>query len=245
RIVFDPANIPILKGGSALDVIEFAPGVFVKGGNIVLANGTTCLLSLNGRLLNLTNEALMSFISSIQTEVIKNIEVYQIMPVKYASNNNGGLVNIVLRTGAKSRVSNGSIGANARKGLLYNEGLSANYSYRKNRFSLYSNASISATNYKYDNLMTIESPTTIWTENKSSYQKQTALNGGIGMNYALSPKTVIGVLFVSDQRANKLNSKGNTNLLSLPFMGSSSIEAESMNASEIRKNALTFSLQQQ
>lgn len=245
RIVFDPANIPILKGGSALDVIEFAPGVFVKEGNIVLANGTTCLLSLNGRLLNLTNEALMSFISSIQTEDIKNIEVYQIMPVKYASSNNGGLVNIVLRTGAKSRVSNGSIGANARKGLLYNEGLSANYSYRKNRFSLYSNASISATNYKYDNLMTIESPTTIWTENKTSYQKQTALNGGLGMNYALSPKTEIGVLFVSDQRANKLNSNGNTNLLSLPFMGLSSIEAESINASEIRKNALTFSLQQQ
>ena len=46
RTVFDPSTIPILKGGSALDVIEFAPGVFVKAGNIVLANGTTCMLCL-------------------------------------------------------------------------------------------------------------------------------------------------------------------------------------------------------
>jgi hypothetical protein len=245
HMVFDPANIPILRGASALDVIEFAPGVFVKGGNIVLANGTTCLLALNGRLLNLTNEALTSFISSIQTEDIKNIEVYQIMPVKYASNNNGGLVNIVLRTGAKSRVSNGSIGANTRKGILFNEGLSANYSYRKNRFSLYSNASVSATNYRYDNSSTIETPTTIWTENKTSYLAQTALNGGLGLNYALSPKTEIGVLFVSDQRTNQLNSNGTSDILNLPFMGLSSIKAESAHISEIRKNALTFSVQQQ
>ena len=149
RVIFNPANIPILAGGSAVDVLEFAPGVYIQGNSIMTAGGKTCRVLLNDKLIPLEGAELISFIYSIPTEDIQQIEIMEVVPVKFAANINGGLIHIKLRTGAKSRVSNGSIRNSFRQGMYACDDFGLNYSYRKNKFSLYSNLSGSIGNYGY------------------------------------------------------------------------------------------------
>lgn len=198
RVIFNPANIPILAGGSAVDVLEFAPGVYIQGNSIMTAGGKTCRVLLNDKLIPLEGAELISFIYSIPTEDIQQIEIMEVVPVKFAANINGGLIHIKLRTGAKSRVSNGSIRNSFRQGMYACDDFGLNYSYRKNKFSLYSNLSGSIGNYGYFTDKDIEFPENLWKESiqaKNHYQNYTA---GLGLNYEIGKRTEMGLLFVSN-----------------------------------------------
>jgi hypothetical protein len=198
RVIFNPENIPVLAGGSAVDVLEFAPGVYIQGGGIMTAGGKSCRVLLNNKLIPLEGAELISFIYSIPTEDIQYIEIMEVVPLKYAANVSGGLIHIKLRTGAKSRASNGSIRNSVRQGIYTCDDFGLNYSFRKNKFSLYSNVSGSIGNYGSYTDKEIDFPEDYWKEKsqtKNHYQNYTA---GLGLNYEAGKKTELGILFVSN-----------------------------------------------
>ena len=208
RVIFTPGNIPVLVGGNAIDVLEFAPGVFIQGNSIMTTSGKTCQVLLNDKLIPLNGAALISFIYSIPTEDIQYVEIMEIVPVKFAANVSGGLIHIKLKVGAKSRISNGSIRNSVRQGMYTSNNVGVNYSYRKNKFSLYSNLSASIWNYGYSTTKEIEYPTDNWgekTQYKNSFSDYT---GGLGLNYECSKNTELGLLFVSNY--GKINDRKHT-----------------------------------
>lgn len=195
RVVFNPENIPVLAGGNAVDVLKFAPGVYIHGNEIMVSGGKSCQVLLNDKLIPLSGEELISFIYSIPTEDIQYVEIIDPIPLKYASSVRGGLINIKLRVGSKSRMSNGSIRGSYGQGIYSRENLGFNYGYKKNKFSIYTNVSGSVSKYGYCTDKDILFPANSWSEKiRTRYQSQ-YYSTGIGINYELSKKTEIGFLF--------------------------------------------------
>lgn len=203
RVIFNPENIPILAGGNAVDVLKFAPGVYIQGNNILVSGGKSCQVLLNDKLIPLSGQELISFIYSIPTEDIQTIEIMDVVPLKYAANVSGGLIHIKLRTGAKSRMSNGSVRGSIGQGVYPRGDFGFNYGYKKNKFSLYSNFSGFISNYGYSTDKEILFPEDIWKEKVRTKTQNQYYSAGLGMNYELSKKTEIGLLFVG--RYNKYN----------------------------------------
>lgn len=243
RTIFNPANIPHLVGGNASDVIEFAPGVFINGDNIQLSNGVSARVMLNDKLIPLTGSQLISFIKSIPTEDIQYIEIIPVPPVKYAASSGGGLINIKLIVGAKSKLSKGSITADIGQKFYSQQQLAANYAYRKNKFSLYTNLSASNTKYHYYGKKTIDFDTVAhWLENYTTISKYRGISGGLGLNYEISPKTEIGILCFSNlynygtETKSQIENRSNDNLLL------SLIDNNTIDATQNQKNSVNLSL---
>lgn len=194
RTIFNPANIPDLVGGNAVDVIDFAPGVFINGDNIRLSNGKSANVMLNDKMIPLTGSQLISFIKAIPTEDIQYVEIIPVPPVKHASSA-VGLINIKLVVGAKSQLSKGSITADIGQKFYSQQDITASYAFRKNKFSLYTNANAYNSKYHYYGDKTIEFDTLgHWKEDYITNNNYRGINGGMGMNYELSPRTEIGIL---------------------------------------------------
>ncbi len=207
RVVFNPENIPILAGGNAVDVLKFAPGVFIQGNNIMVTGGKSCQVLLNDKLIPLSGQELISFIYSIPTEDIQYVEIMDVIPLKYAANVRGGLIHIKLRTGAKSRMSNGSVRGSIGQGVYPRGDLGFNYGYKKNKFSLYSNFSGLMSSYGYSTDKEILFPDDIWKEKIRTKSQNQYYAAGLGMNYELSKKTEIGLLYVG--RYSRYNDRTN------------------------------------
>lgn len=197
RTIFDPANIPVLMGGDAADVIEFAPGVYLSDDNIQVAGGGTAQVMLNDKLIPLSGSQLVSFIRSIPTEDIQYIEIIPVPPVKYASSQ-GSLINIKLVLGAKSKQSKGSISLDAGQHFYSQQGASGNYSYRSGKFSLYANVSADNSKYRFTGSSEIEYDTLLWDEQTRQVYESRFLTGSLGLNYELNRTTEIGILAMID-----------------------------------------------
>jgi hypothetical protein len=241
RTIFNPANIPHLVGGNASDVIEFAPGVFINGDNIQLSNGSSAKVMLNDKLIPLTGAQLISFIKSIPTEDIQYIEIIPVAPVKYAASS-GGLINIKLIVGAKSKLSKGSVTTDVGQKFYAQQLLTANYAYRKNKFSLYTNLSANNNKYHYYGDKTIEFDSVLWRENYITNNSYKGLNGGLGVNYEISPKTEIGLLCFTNfyeygtENQSRIENTNNENGLI------SSIDNTTEDLSRNQKNAVNLNL---
>lgn len=243
RTVFNPANIPHLVGGNATDVIEFAPGVFINGDNIQLSNGVSARIMLNDKLIPLTGAQLIAFIKSIPTEDIQYIEIIPVPPVKYAASSGGGLINIKLVVGAKSQLSKGSVSADLGQKFYAQQRGTANYAYRKNKFSLYTNWSASNSKYRYFGDKTIDFDTTAhWSEDYTTISRYKGINGGLGLNYELTPKTEIGILCFTDLYQYGVDNRSQIENTNQEDVWIGTIDNRTEDVSQDQKNAVNLNL---
>ena len=214
RTLFYPESIPALIGGDASDVIAFAPGVFIKGESIELANGNPVQAMINDKLIYLNGGALISFLRSIPTEDIQYIEIIPIAPIKYAASVSGGLINIKLIVGSKSRYSKGNIGGSITQQFYTSGDVNGSYSYRSGKFSLYSTLNAGQFITKQTGNKSIYNDTLTWGESVQGKSTDVHGSGTLGMNYAISSNTEIGILAqIEPSRSSEQNSSyiNNTN----------------------------------
>ncbi len=194
RTLFFPDQIPALIGGDASDVIAFAPGVFIRGESIELANGTPVEAMINDKLIYLKGGPLISFLRAIPTEDIQYVEIIPIAPIKYAATVTGGLINIKLVVGSKSRYSKGNIGGSFTQQFYGYGDVNGSYSFRSGKFSVYSTASIGQFVSNQTGTKKIYYDTLTWNERLSNKHTNLRGSGTLGMNYALSSNTEVGIL---------------------------------------------------
>jgi outer membrane receptor protein involved in Fe transport len=92
-------------------------------------------------------------------------------------------------------MSNGSIRGSIGQGIYTRGSLGFNYSYKKNKFSIYTNVSGSVSKYGYSTDKDILFPADSWSEKIRTRSQSQYYSAGIGINYELSKKTEIGFLF--------------------------------------------------
>lgn len=198
RTIFNVSDLPILEGSSAFEALEIAPGLIVMNEVVSLSNGKSIRVLIDGKLLPLTGDAMVSFIKSIPADNIASIEIIPVPPAMYDAKLTSGLVNIVLKKSMNLKLANGSIRGSYRQGHYDSYSLGANFNYQRNKFSLYTNGNFTYGSRLIQTDKTIDYTSSVLKDKSRNRNFENGLVGGIGMNFQLSPKTEFGLLYVLD-----------------------------------------------
>jgi ferric enterobactin receptor len=129
KMVYDPSNDLTSQGGLALDVLKKVPQVSVDiDGNVELQGNTNIRFLINGKPSSIFGASITDALQAIPASQIKNIEVITSPGAKYDAEGTGGIINIVLKDNnvqgvngsvnlsAGTRLENGSVNLNVKKG---------------------------------------------------------------------------------------------------------------------------------
>lgn len=198
RLVYNLENNVTNVGGDALSAINTAPGVVVQNDAINILGKGTSRVMIDGRMIELTGEELNNFLKSISASDIKNIEIISNPPAKYEAEGTGGLINIIMKKGARDSWKNTTTASyDQNKYGIY--ALRNNFFYNKNkfRFSASINGKTGYRNLKEGlDMYFVEGPTKMDVTTKLNEDN---VSGKIALDYDFSEKTTIGFQFLKDK----------------------------------------------
>ena len=128
----------LTKGSSALEVLERSPGVIIDHhNNSISLNGKSGVtVMLNGRLLHLAMEQVVTLLNSMSADDIEKIELLTTPPSKYDAEGSAGMINIVLRKN-KRLGTNGSFSLTGGYGWREKGTASLNLARNTKKFDFY------------------------------------------------------------------------------------------------------------
>lgn len=99
RLIFNVEASIASQGMDATETLANVPMLKVDEnmGSISITGKSTVSVMINGRMLNLSGNALLNYLKSIRSENISKIEVITTPPSKYEVQGNSGIINIILK----------------------------------------------------------------------------------------------------------------------------------------------------
>lgn len=197
RMVINVQNSITASGGSALDILERSPGIFLdRQNNSLSMNGKQgVIVMLNGKRNRMPIDAVIQLLSGMNADNIEKIELITTPPSGFDAEGDAGIINIVMKKNLDYGL-NGSFSLNAGYGVHDKEGGSLNLNYRKNKLNLFGDYSINRNHLNHDFYYTrrvlFQVNENELIGNSDRDPTQFNQNGRIGFDYELSEKTVIG-----------------------------------------------------
>jgi iron complex outermembrane receptor protein len=98
-LVINVGGSILSKGSSVLEILERSPGVIIDHrNNSILLNGKSgVMVMLNGKLMRMPLEQVITLLNSLSANDIEKIELLTTPPAKYDAEGSAGLINIVLK----------------------------------------------------------------------------------------------------------------------------------------------------
>lgn len=97
KLYFNIENSPLAKGNNGMEVLRKSPKVSLgSDGRLLLKNKNVSIL-INGRKINLGDKDLEDYLSSINSEDIKRLEIQDLASSEQDASSDGGTVNIILK----------------------------------------------------------------------------------------------------------------------------------------------------
>lgn len=98
RVVYNISNDVFNKGSNLIDALKRVPRLEVENDAVKITgkSGSVKFL-IDGRMLNLSEEAMRAKIRGLRSEQIAKVEVIPIPPSRYGAEGNGGMINIILK----------------------------------------------------------------------------------------------------------------------------------------------------
>ena len=206
-------------GTSALEVLEKSPGVSVdKDGNISLKGKQGVQVFIDGRPTYLSGNDLANMLRNMQSSQLDQVEIMTNPPAKYDAAGNSGIINI--KTKKNKQVGyNGSVTAGYGQGVYPKANASANMNYRAGKVNLFGNISY-ADRQRFQHLQIqrkfIDNSTKAVTSNfdqeNNLRNNDKPLSGKIGLDYFVSKKTTLGVVFNGSNSNQEFSSRGGINI---------------------------------
>lgn len=196
RIVFNVENSVKATGGDALDALKATPNVQVRNENISITGKNSIQIMVNDKIIQLGGAELTNYLKSIASENIQKIEVITTPPSKYDAEGNGGLINIVLKK-PKYDNWNTTLRSSYRQGMVASFRNGANFSYRKNKFSVLADLGYNFGNSLYQNDIHFWYPKEYWVNWLEDKDANSSWSPLLNLNYDLTDKSTIGVQFSS------------------------------------------------
>ena len=190
RVVFNVENSVSAVGGDAVQALSAAPGVLVRNNTISLLGKGAVRVLVNGRLLELTGEELVTYLKAIPASSIKNVEVMTNPPAKYDAGG-GGLLNINLKQGAADSWKNTATlayeqntygSAALRDNLVYNKG--------KVHFAGSAGGKLGGSQVKQ--ALRTAYPRGPWDLRYVARQREDNASARLALDYDLTPHTAVG-----------------------------------------------------
>ncbi|TWI95053.1 outer membrane receptor protein involved in Fe transport [Mucilaginibacter frigoritolerans] len=192
-------NSILTKGSSALQVLQQSPGVVLNPSNNTIAlNGKPGVnVMIDGKLLRLSPDQLVSMLSGMSADNIEKIELLNTPPANYDAEGNAGLINIVTKKN-KRKGTNGSLTATAGYGVGEKASAAVSVNHNSGNINWYSNYS-----YQHDrsydkifadgteNVGVVGGPVTFnYTGLGKPLTNDESASGGVDIH--LNPKTTVG-----------------------------------------------------
>lgn len=207
KMIYNVEKDVTAQGGVATDALKKIPQVTVDvDGNVELQGNSDILFLINGKPSSIFGNNLTDALQSIPASQIKSIEVITSPGARYDAEGTGGIINIILKDNktqgmngnislaAGSRLENGALNLNARKGSL---GLHAFFS---------GNAQLNSTTI---NGMNRTAAQTTLLQNGNSAFRRGGYESGLGFDWNIAPRNNLSGSVGYDRLGN--NSAGLTN----------------------------------
>jgi outer membrane receptor protein involved in Fe transport len=131
-------NSIMTQGSSILDVLQRSPGVILdQHNNTISLNGKTgVMVMIDGRLMRMSMDQLITLLSGMSADNIDKIELMNTPPAKYDAEGNAGIINIVTKKN-KKRGTNGSITLTGGYGMYEKASAALNINHNTGKLNLY------------------------------------------------------------------------------------------------------------
>lgn len=247
RTVVNVAAMLSNTGANALEVLEKSPGVIVdQHGGISFLGKSGVTILIDGKPTYLSGDNLAAYLKSLPASQLEEIELMSNPPAKYEASGTAGLINIKTKK-EKSRGLNGSLSSSLGRTDYWRNNESLSLNYFSGKINVFTNLgySFSKTN------KTLELERNYFDGGGlplSSYQQLAYFrpitnngNGKLGLDYYLSPKTSLGVLFIGSLSPGRYSSPVNTRLYSPSGELDSSIVADNTASSRFNNGGINLS----
>jgi hypothetical protein len=203
-------------GTTALDVLEKSPGITVdKDGNISLKGKQGVKVYIDGRPTYLGGNDLASYLRSLSSNQLDQIEIMTNPPAKYDAAGNSGIINI--KTKKTNQVGySGSFSSTWSQGRYPKVNESFNFNYRKNKINVFTTLGYNNRKNFQDLFIQrkfIESSTKIvkshFDQLSNIIEQSESFNAKIGADYFASKKTTLGVVLTGFSNPGVFSNRSN------------------------------------
>lgn len=97
RLIFNVENSVASQGMDMMETLSITPLLNVNDNGISIVGRSGVGVMINGRVMNLSGDALVNYLRTIRSENVVSVEVITAPPAKYEAQGNGGLINIILK----------------------------------------------------------------------------------------------------------------------------------------------------
>lgn len=199
----------LATGNSVLDVLQTAPGVRIVDNAVLFKGGQKALVAINGKPVGAMNdEQLADMLKSYPSSMISQVELIPNPPARYDAGGAGGVINIILKK-SKDEGFKANLTESASAGQDYKFNTSLNTNYRSEKFNVFANYNFAAN--KLPRLLDIDrnideaGPQTNIDVNYNSVSNIRMHNFNTGVDYSLTPKQTLGVLFYGYSTQNSID----------------------------------------
>ncbi len=199
RLIVNVENNIMAAGLSALEVLERSPGIIVNSNDAISIRGRTgVLFMIDGKITPMSGDELANYLRGLPSSSIDHIEIITNPSAKYDAAGNAGIIDIRLKKNTHDGT-NGSITANYNQGKYPKAGAGITLNHRDGKFNLFGGY-----NYNYREAFNDLRLYRVFFEDgqrTGAYKQKNYLlfpihfqMGRLGVDYTISPNTVIGVL---------------------------------------------------
>lgn len=196
KLVMNVEGSIVASGGTAMEVLEKAPGVGVdKDDKISLKGKQGVIIMVDGKPSNLSQADLANMLKSMPSNSIESIEIISNPSAKYDASGNSGIINIKLKKDQNMGL-NGSASAGVGYGMKakYNGGLNLNY--RKRKINLFGNLNYfnnkSENSFDLTRVINFNNQITNFKQENDREQHNTNYSYKAGADYYLNKKNTLG-----------------------------------------------------
>ena len=140
RFVVDVANAPTAIGKDGVELLEYAPGIWIDDDKITVNGKSGSKIYVNDRELRMEPEQLLTYLKSLRAEEIQKIEVVPTTGADYDADSSGGVIRITLRKRRENGL-DGSLAVNTTQGsVVRSYAPSGNINVHTGRLDFYASA---------------------------------------------------------------------------------------------------------
>lgn len=219
RVIVNPDALAGSTGTTALELLEKAPGIIVDfNGNISLKGKAGVQVFIDNKPTYMSQEDLAGYLRSLPSNSVASIEIMTNPPARYDASGNAGIVNIILKK-LKEKGFNGGITLSYGQGRYMRTNNSLTFNYRVNKVNLFTTLGVSQNN-SYQDLDINRYYYTTGGQFSSAFLQNSYIKrqfGGktakIGMDWYVSKKSTIGVVFSGSHDPSLTTNHNSANIL--------------------------------
>jgi iron complex outermembrane recepter protein len=216
KTVVNVENSIIAAGSTAMEVLEKAPGVIVDNeGKITLRGKEGVRVMVDGKPSQLSQDQLANLLRNTTANLIQKVEIITNPSSKYDAAGNAGIINIVMKKNQLYGL-NGQVSSTYGQGVYFKNMNSVNLNYRYgkwNAFGSYNyNTRMNFSNNEITRLFRADNGKGAVTDSfvQTAYNRNPYISNAWrgGVDYNLSNKTTLGILFSGNFGNRNNNIKG-------------------------------------